>query len=422
MSLVPVRAASRLAERRRAGAAPDVACYHCGLPNPRPARWRAPWSPARSARSAAPAAAAVAADDSRRRPRCLLRRSAPSRATARRRRERDDEWTRWDDRGGAGRVSSGRCRRRRARGLAAARGHPLRRLRLADRDAGSRGSRVSRERERQLRDAPRARGRLDPAATRALRRAARGRGDRLSRAIPTIRRGARRSRARESRALLLRMAIALLAMMQVMMFAVPTYITVDGVEPEHRLLLEWASLTLTLPALLYSASPFFRGAWRDLVLRAAGHGRAGRARPRAPRSARAPGRRFGGEGAVYYDSVTMFVALLLRRALRRTGRAPARRRRGRGGRAGAAGDGRAAARLAAAPRRRDRRRRHARRRRRRCWCAPGATIPADGVVVEGRAAVEEAMLTGESRPRAQRARASACLRAASRATARWSCG
>ena len=50
------------------------------------------------------------------------------------------------------------------------------------------------------------------------------------------------------------------------MFAVPTYITIDGVEPAHRLLLEWASLTLTLPALVYSAAPFFRGAWRDLKL------------------------------------------------------------------------------------------------------------------------------------------------------------
>ena len=60
---------------------------------------------------------------------------------------------------------------------------------------------------------------------------------------------------RESRALLLRLAVALLAMMQVMMFAVPTYVTVDGVEPAHRRLLEWASLTLTLPALA-----LFRGA------------------------------------------------------------------------------------------------------------------------------------------------------------------
>ena len=59
-------------------------------------------------------------------------------------------------------------------------------------------------------------------------------------------------------------------MMQVMMFAVPTYVTVDGVEEAHRRLLEWASLTLTLPVLLYSASPFFHGAWRDLRHRSAG--------------------------------------------------------------------------------------------------------------------------------------------------------
>ena len=115
---------------------------------------------------------------------------------------------------------------------------------------------------------------------------------------------------REARALLLRMAVALLAMMQVMMFAVPAYISVDGVEPAHRRLLEWASLTLTLPAILYCAAPFFRGAWRDLrhvrpgmdVPVALGLGAAFLASAWAT---------FRGEGAVYYDSVTMFIALLL---------------------------------------------------------------------------------------------------------------
>ncbi len=115
---------------------------------------------------------------------------------------------------------------------------------------------------------------------------------------------------RESRALLLRLAVALLAMMQVMMFAVPTYVTVDGIEPAHRLLLEWASLTMTLPALLYSGAPFFRGAWRDLR-----HRRPGMDVPVALGLAAAfagsAWSTFSGEGAVYYDSVTMFIALLL---------------------------------------------------------------------------------------------------------------
>jgi Cu2+-exporting ATPase len=71
---------------------------------------------------------------------------------------------------------------------------------------------------------------------------------------------------REGRALLLRSGLALLAMMQVMMFAVPAYVSVEGIDPGHRALLDWASLTLTLPIVLYSAALFFRGAWRDVKL------------------------------------------------------------------------------------------------------------------------------------------------------------
>ena len=165
------------------------------------------------------------------------------------------------------------------------------------------------------------------------------------------------------------------------MFAVPTYITVDGVEPAHRRLLDWASLTLTLPAILYCAAPFFRGAWRDLR-----HLRPGMDVPVAlglgaafVASAWAT---FRGEGAVYYDSVTMFIALLLvaryveQIARRRAGdaiesvaRAAARDRRApdRVARTPRRGDGRrgiarARRRRAGAPRRVDSRRRRRRRR------------------------------------------------------------
>jgi copper chaperone CopZ len=71
---------------------------------------------------------------------------------------------------------------------------------------------------------------------------------------------------REARTLLKRTAIAALIMMQVMMFAVPAYISIDAIAPEQEALLEWASLVLTLPALLYCAAPFFTGALRDLRL------------------------------------------------------------------------------------------------------------------------------------------------------------
>ena len=114
----------------------------------------------------------------------------------------------------------------------------------------------------------------------------------------------------ERRSLLLRMAVALLAMMQVMMFSIPAYISGEGVAPEHQRLLDWASFVLTLPAIFYSAAPFFRGAWRDIA-----HWRLGMDVPVAlgigaafVASMRAT---FTGAGAVYYDSVTMFVALLL---------------------------------------------------------------------------------------------------------------
>ena len=213
---------------------------------------------------------------------------------------------------------------------------------------------------------------------------------------------------RESRTLLLRMAVALLAMMQVMMFAVPTYITVDGVEPQHRLLLEWASLTLTLPALLYSAVPFFRGAWRDLTVR-----RPGMDVPVALGLLAAFGASawstLSGEGAVYYDSVTMFIALLL---LARYVELLARRRAGDAvemvARARPA-TARAAARLAG---------RAGRSRpsvRRRCVSGdvvlvrPGATVPADGVVLDGRAPASRRRYSPASRGRARAAPATRVL-------------
>ena len=225
---------------------------------------------------------------------------------------------------------------------------------------------------------------------------------------------------RESRALLLRMAVALLAMMQVMMFAVPTYITVDGVEPEHRLLLEWASLTLTLPALLYSAVPFFRGAWRDVVVR-----RPGMDVPVALglvaaflASAHAT---YTGHGAVYYDSVTMFVALLLLArylelvARRRAGDAietvakarPLTAERLVDGPGGQATEVVGAAALTAGD---------------VVLVRPGATVPADGIVVDGEAEVEEAVLTAPSvapagiAPRARRASGAWAVRSATATT------
>ncbi len=196
------------------------------------------------------------------------------------------------------------------------------------------------------------------------------------------------------------MAVALLAMMQVMMFAMPTYISVDGVEPEHQRLLEWASLTLTLPAILYSAAPFFRGAWRDLRLR-----RPGMDVPVALGLARGVRRERLGDAARRWRRLLRFgddvhraaAARALRRARSRDRRAgDAVEARG----TGAPGNGRASHCVA-----------RARTKAESVGAASlddgdmvlvraGGVIPADGEVVDGRASVEEAILTGESRPRA----------------------
>ncbi|HXX86340.1 MAG TPA: heavy metal translocating P-type ATPase [Casimicrobiaceae bacterium] len=204
---------------------------------------------------------------------------------------------------------------------------------------------------------------------------------------------------REGRALLTRTAVALLAMMQVMMFAVPAYLSADGVEPQFQALLAWASLVLTLPVVLYSAAPFFRGVLRDLRLRrmgmdipiALGVGGAFAASAWATITA---------NGAVYYDSVTMFVALLLcgryieLRARQKAGEAlervapelPATAERLTGYPRELTADVVAAVALQAGDVVR---------------VASGAVVPADGEVIDGRSSVEESILTGESWPRAK---------------------
>ncbi|MEP7329661.1 MAG: heavy metal translocating P-type ATPase metal-binding domain-containing protein [Betaproteobacteria bacterium] len=205
----------------------------------------------------------------------------------------------------------------------------------------------------------------------------------------------REARARrENRALLLRAAIAVLAMMQVMMFAGATYWSDDGVAPEQLRLLNWASMVLTMPVLFYSAAPFWRNAWRDVS-----HGRVGMDVPivlgllvALAASAWATLR---GAGPVYYDSITMFVALVLgARYLELLARQ----------RAAAAIEGLAQRQpdtavrycrwpgvaveaVAAATLQRDD----------YLLVRPGSLVPADGEVVEGTSAVDEAMLTGEAR-------------------------
>ena len=90
-----------------------------------------------------------------------------------------------------------------------------------------------------------------------------------------LRHGAAQEKARKR--LFRQLFVAGLAMMQVMMYALPAYIAEDGtMDADMHALMRWASLLLTAPAVLYSAQPFFIGAWRSLM------------RPSSPRTRGAP--------------------------------------------------------------------------------------------------------------------------------------
>ena len=105
--------------------------------------------------------------------------------------------------------------------------------------------------------------------------------------------------------------VAGLSMMQVMMYVAPAYLAEDGtLDDSMATLMRWASLLLTLPAICYSALPFWRGAWASLRARSLGMDV-----PVALGIAAAFGASVvatvSGKGEVWFDSVTMFIFLLL---------------------------------------------------------------------------------------------------------------
>jgi Cu2+-exporting ATPase len=207
---------------------------------------------------------------------------------------------------------------------------------------------------------------------------------------------------RERRTALWRLFVAGFGMMQVMMYAVPVYLAGadSGMPVDVEALMHWAGLALTVPVVAYSAQPFFFGAWRDLRAR-----RVGMDVPVALGIAVAFGASvwatLGAGGEVYFDSVTMFVFLLL------AGRYLEFEARQRAGSA-LAHLGRVV------PAQATRLRRHpgpvetervavsALRSGDCVLVRPGERIPADGVVIEGVGTVNESLLTGESRPVAKR--------------------
>ena len=202
---------------------------------------------------------------------------------------------------------------------------------------------------------------------------------------------------RERKQLFRRLFVAGLSMMQVMMYALPVYLADDGtMDAGMTALMHWASLFLTLPAVAYSAQPFWRGAWFGIRQRMPGMDV-----PVALGIAAAFGGSLAalarGHGDVYFDSITMFIFLLLAsrylelsarrsaaRALDPLRRAlPAAAARMDGWPASQATVLVAAGQLCAGD---------------HVLLRPGEAAAADGVIVHGGTEVDLALLTGESRP------------------------
>ncbi|MFN0305135.1 MAG: heavy metal translocating P-type ATPase [Burkholderiales bacterium] len=203
-------------------------------------------------------------------------------------------------------------------------------------------------------------------------------------------------RRRERRTALWQLFVAGFGMMQVMMVAYPAYIAGDGeMTRDIEQLMRVAGLALTVPVIAWSATPFYRGAWRDVRI-----GRLGMDIPIvlgiAIAFAASVWATIAQSGDVWFDSITMFIFFLLAgRAIERVARDRAARRIEDLARrlpaiaerlpaypAIESGERVPAAALAVND--------HVR-------IAAGAVAPADGIVMEGQASFDESALTGESR-------------------------
>ena len=221
-------------------------------------------------------------------------------------------------------------------------------------------------------------------------------------AAPDVVAPARALRQADARRMLWRLFVAVFCMMQVMMYQTPLYVAAPGtLTPDLRALLLWAAWLLSIPVVIFSAAPLFQEAWQGLKRR-----RIGMDLPVSIGIAVMfvvstgatfdPGGVFGSDA--YFDSLTMFVSFLL------VGRYLTLAMRNRV----AATLEEAIARTPAALRRieadgsitlippqrlcRDD----------RLSVLAGEAFAADGPIESGETEVDEALLTGESRPVAKR--------------------
>ena len=218
------------------------------------------------------------------------------------------------------------------------------------------------------------------------------------RALPATEAFSQDDRKKAQRLMLWRWLVAGFCMMQVMMYAYPTYNATTGdMSSDMRTLMRWASWVLTLPVLIFSSTPFFKNALNDLKQR-----QISMDLPVAlgiiitfivsTAATFEPKGWWGDE--VYFDSLTMFVFFLL------TGRWIELRMRDKT--AGALD-----ALMRRIPNSIERQKADGSFERvaaRRLVIGnvvrilPGETFPADGKVIEGETKADEALLTGESKP------------------------
>ena len=204
---------------------------------------------------------------------------------------------------------------------------------------------------------------------------------------------------KERRQLLMRLGVAMLGMMQVMMYAWPTYTGAEDLLVEHALLLGWTSWALTVPVVVYSAGPMFVAAWHSVrIFRQTGMLGMDVPVTLAVALAFLAGTisLVTGVSQSYFDSITMFVAFLLgARYLELLARQDAQ--------------GGAEALAKQLPATCERVENYPGDQSKsipvvRCVIgdvlriSPGEVVPVDGELLSAEASLDESLLTGESRP------------------------